>query len=410
MAFFLLKPEECNLSYAALMNLGFEAEEIANFLEEYQNFITNQPSIKDTEKFIIQALSDRLSRPLQVFSPNDFSIASIPNYAIYDGAGLFWANSEFTGNLITELSDLAESKNWNDAPDIIHNLFNNLPEHEHAAAPDFIEDQRFYVTDINTQQRKAARAVADHPVTIVTGPPGTGKSQLVLNLIAQAYLDGKKVLFASHNNKAVDVVMNRLQGEIRFQGAIRTGSRPNRKKAVDQMESAIGQIHQLSIKDFEAKYQCGKRNLKEASDQLDLIRDLKGKILSYENERQEILDRLSESQKERFSNIYLPFVEEDKLRINEFLSLSLCQFRALIDQRLKFITEIRERLLNQDKKEPVVQMIREYESQWGRFAGGILHPEELPSLETLLSYCQIWKEILLYLSAKKVLPLLNEIY
>jgi hypothetical protein len=46
----------------------------------------------------------------------------------------------------------------------------------------------------------------------------------------------------------------------------------------------------------------------------------------------------------------------------------------------------------------------------GRFAGGILHPEELPSLETLLSYCQTWKEILLYLSAKKVLPLLNEIY
>ncbi len=82
---------------------------------------------------------------------------------------------------------------------------------------------------------------------------------------------------------------------------------------------------------------------------------LKRENLKYENERQEILDRLSESQKERFSNIYLPFVEEDKLRINEFPLISLCQFRALIDQRLKFITEIRERLLNQDKKEPVVQ-------------------------------------------------------
>jgi len=46
----LLKPEECSLSYAALMNLGFDADEIANFLEEYQNFITNQPSIEETEK------------------------------------------------------------------------------------------------------------------------------------------------------------------------------------------------------------------------------------------------------------------------------------------------------------------------------------------------------------------------
>ncbi len=61
-------------------------------------------------------------------------------------------------------------------------------------------------------------------------------------------MDGKKVLFASHNNKAVDVVMNRLQGEIRFQGAIRTGSRPNRKKAVDQMESAIGQSINYQLK------------------------------------------------------------------------------------------------------------------------------------------------------------------
>lgn len=400
----IIKPEECSLSYAAFTKLGFTAEEIANFLEEYQNFISNEPPIEDIEKFIIQALTDRLSRPLPVFSSTDYSITTISDFSIFDGAGLFWANSEFTGSLIKELkdlTDLAEGRNWQNAPQILHYLLDALPDHVHAPAPEFFEDQRFYVTSINTQQRKAARAVAEHPVTIVTGPPGTGKSQLVLNLISQAYLDGKKVLFASYNNKAVDVVMDRLQGEICFQGAIRTGNRPNRRKAVEQMESALSYVHKTSTVEFESKYQDGKRKLKETNDQLDLVRDLKGKILSYQDEKQEVLNKLTEVQKERFSKIFLPFVEEDKVRLNRFFSMSLSQFRALFEQRQQLVNEVREVLTNQDKKEPELQIIREYESQWGSFVGGIFHPDDLPSLTSLLSFCQTWMELLVCLAAKR---------
>ena len=45
---------------------------------------------------------------------------------------------------------------------------------------------------------------------LVTGPPGTGKSQLVLNIIANAILHKKSVLFSSKNHKAVDVVIDKL--------------------------------------------------------------------------------------------------------------------------------------------------------------------------------------------------------
>ena len=47
-------------------------------------------------------------------------------------------------------------------------------------------------------------------VTVITGPPGTGKSQVVTNLIINCALQGKNVLFASKNNKAVDVVETRV--------------------------------------------------------------------------------------------------------------------------------------------------------------------------------------------------------
>ena len=40
-------------------------------------------------------------------------------------------------------------------------------------------------------------------VQLMTGPPGTGKSELVLNLVANALALGETVMVASRNNKAV---------------------------------------------------------------------------------------------------------------------------------------------------------------------------------------------------------------
>ena len=45
---------------------------------------------------------------------------------------------------------------------------------------------------------------------VLWGPPGTGKSQVVTDLLINAAWQGKKILFASKNNKAVDVVETRV--------------------------------------------------------------------------------------------------------------------------------------------------------------------------------------------------------
>ncbi len=45
---------------------------------------------------------------------------------------------------------------------------------------------------------------------VIHGPPGTGKSQTIANLIADAMAQGKKVLFVSAKMAALDVVYNRL--------------------------------------------------------------------------------------------------------------------------------------------------------------------------------------------------------
>ena len=46
---------------------------------------------------------------------------------------------------------------------------------------------------------------------VLEGPPGSGKSQTIANIIAQALADGKKILFVSEKMAALEVVANRLE-------------------------------------------------------------------------------------------------------------------------------------------------------------------------------------------------------
>src|SRR5262249_53480689 len=63
--------------------------------------------------------------------------------------------------------------------------------------------------DVNAEQRHAIACILSKQVTVVTGPPGTGKSQVVAASIANARLIGNTVLFASRNHKAIDAVVGR---------------------------------------------------------------------------------------------------------------------------------------------------------------------------------------------------------
>jgi ATP-dependent exoDNAse (exonuclease V) alpha subunit len=64
------------------------------------------------------------------------------------------------------------------------------------------------IFSLNPAQKNAIQKSLHDSITVITGPPGTGKSQVVLNIIANAVYQNKTVLFASKNNKAVDVVID----------------------------------------------------------------------------------------------------------------------------------------------------------------------------------------------------------
>ena len=63
----------------------------------------------------------------------------------------------------------------------------------------------------NTAQRGALIRAMTQRLTVVTGPPGTGKTQLVVNVVATAVANRQRVLVASTNNRAVDEVWERCE-------------------------------------------------------------------------------------------------------------------------------------------------------------------------------------------------------
>lgn len=67
------------------------------------------------------------------------------------------------------------------------------------------------VVPLNKEQQMAVSTIlSGNPVSVISGPPGCGKSQVVVSLLVNSWARGISVLFASNNNKAVEVIHERI--------------------------------------------------------------------------------------------------------------------------------------------------------------------------------------------------------
>ncbi|NBC37753.1 AAA family ATPase [Novosphingobium sp. FSY-8] len=135
-------------------------------------------------------------------------MSEIDEPGIHNRAVIIMAEkSPFTQGLEKELRDLASLPEQSYANTALGRwIKNTAPENPETAQSVPV----LQVLPMNSEQRQAVATALSAPVTIITGPPGTGKSQVVTNLLINAAWSGKRVLFASKNNKAVDVVETRV--------------------------------------------------------------------------------------------------------------------------------------------------------------------------------------------------------
>ncbi|MBS0368123.1 MAG: DUF3320 domain-containing protein [Proteobacteria bacterium] len=81
----------------------------------------------------------------------------------------------------------------------------------HRLDVDYTPQQVFSPLPADSSQLSAVMAAARGKDFVLIGPPGTGKSQTIANLIAQCLAEDKRVLFVAEKIAALDVVYRRLR-------------------------------------------------------------------------------------------------------------------------------------------------------------------------------------------------------
>ncbi|MGD9731677.1 MAG: AAA domain-containing protein, partial [Desulfamplus sp.] len=114
--------------------------------------------------------------------------------------------------------------------------------------PQYKEQKYLEIFPLNKVQREVVRFALNNPFTVITGPPGTGKSQIVLNLLANIYINGKTVLFASKNNKAVNTVIEKMESiKSGFCPFIRLGNKKEKDIGLRKILTNIDDTYEIEL-------------------------------------------------------------------------------------------------------------------------------------------------------------------
>jgi superfamily I DNA and/or RNA helicase len=156
------------------------------------------------------------------------------------------------------------------------------------------------ITSLNDGQKEAVRHAFNQPLTVITGPPGTGKTQVVLNILANAVVQNKKVLLASKNNQAVDNVKDRLSTLIkepnfflRFgsKTEVREKTRPTIHAYVTRNHNNLLEDNSESISRIKTLIKATKAGITQAMSRIERrkkleteIPEMEGSIVTKENE------------------------------------------------------------------------------------------------------------------------------
>lgn len=85
---------------------------------------------------------------------------------------------------------------------------------EDKAVTDGIGDRLYFPLHVNDEQKRIAERLRVRPYVLVKGPPGTGKSHTIANLICHLLASGEQVLVTAHAPKALAVLRDLLPGDI----------------------------------------------------------------------------------------------------------------------------------------------------------------------------------------------------
>ncbi len=109
------------------------------------------------------------------------------------------------------------------------------------------ESELFFPLPWNDEQKRIAERIDSNYGVVVKGPPGTGKSHTIANLIARFLAEGKSVLVTSQTSKALDVLRDKLPENIRSLAVSQLHQTAKRddvlQQSIAEISSNLGERH-----------------------------------------------------------------------------------------------------------------------------------------------------------------------
>ena len=114
----------------------------------------------------------------------------------------------------------------------------------------------FLILDADSSQQRAIGAVLAGQSAVIHGPPGTGKSQTIANLIGSLAAAGRSILFVAEKRAALEVVLKRLKHAGLEHIAIDLhGADVSTKQVMEQIAAALDTVRLSAPVDCEAMHQ-----------------------------------------------------------------------------------------------------------------------------------------------------------
>lgn len=142
--------------------------------------------------------------------------------------------------------------------------------------------QPIFPFGFNISQKSATEKALIEQISVIEGPPGTGKTQTILNIIANAIINNKTVAVVSNNNSATANVFEKLHKYgVDFIAAY-LGNSDNKAKFFDEQKNTYPEMNSWILQ--YSDYQSIKAELSQAQHKLNEMLEYKNKLASLKHQ------------------------------------------------------------------------------------------------------------------------------
>ncbi|MBU6134642.1 AAA domain-containing protein [Clostridium tertium] len=150
----------------------------------------------------------------------------------------------------------------------------------------------------NKSQKKSIEAAIKHKISIIEGPPGTGKTTTILSVVANMIYENKKVVVVSKNNSAINNVLNELNEISITECFVRLGRQTVIDELTPRLEEKI-KNYEKEIKNISVNGKDNsKKQMKKLCDKLDKLENdleelikIKNILIELENNYRHLIKR-----------------------------------------------------------------------------------------------------------------------